>query len=126
MLLRASLEETLKQWLLFKYEFTKHVRLVSEVEFPEQVLLGILQGKSDAKITIAQSLARRPTILLSVVNLITSWLGDGKSTYWKSAVLRILQNSHTNLSREILTAVVARLEDQHRNVRWAALNVLKA
>lgn len=70
--------------LLFEYEFTKHASLASEVEFPKQVLLEILQGESDVKIAILQSLARRPVVPLSIVNL-TPWLGDGGSTRWKTA-----------------------------------------
>ncbi|KAK4233069.1 armadillo-type protein [Achaetomium macrosporum] len=123
--LRRSLEETLKQWLLFECDFIKQACLASEVEFPEHALFDALQEESNVKITILRWLQWRPTIPSRIVNLTPSWLGDGESTDLKRAAMDILR-AQSSLSDQILTAVVARVEDQDWEVRRAAVDVLRA
>lgn len=57
------------------------------MEFPERALLGALQ-ESDMKMTIFESLAKRPTLPSSIVNLILSWLQDVESPILKDQDVR--------------------------------------
>lgn len=141
---RAKLEEFARNEILFleslafaglqndTIEFeSRHLdqifdRLVSEVEFPEQVLLDTLQGGSDVKITTIKSLATRPRIPLSIIDLTPSWLANSESTPWKSVVLGMLQRSRPDLPNKPVAAVIACLDDLHWRVRSAAVDVLKA
>ncbi|KAK3338981.1 hypothetical protein B0H65DRAFT_499813 [Neurospora tetraspora] len=126
MSLRKRLEVKLKEWLLFEYKFTGKTRLASEVEFPESALLDTMQEVGiDEKIRILKGVATRPTIPPPIVILVTSWLEDGEFITGKRDVLLALQ-AQSSLSDELLTAVVARLEDEDSNVRLAALRVLQA
>ena len=127
--LRSSLEMSLKEWLVFECKFTRQARLASEVEFPERALFDALQ-ESGMKSTIVWSLAKRPTLPSSIVNLIIFWLKDGESPVLemkpaRSTALQVLE-VQSSLSDEHLTAVEALLRDQNWNVRMAALKVLEA
>ena len=126
--LRGSLEETLKEWLLFECRFTHHARLASEVEFPERALLDALREEPVQR-AILRGLANRPTLPSSIVNLLVSWLEDGESIALKrevwQAVLGVLR-AQSSLSDEHLAAVVARLGDEDWHIRQAALVVLGA
>ncbi|KAM0424167.1 hypothetical protein ACHAPT_010536 [Fusarium lateritium] len=124
--LRQCLEENLMQWLLFECSFQQKAHLSSEMEFPESALRNALKkGSHDAKIEILDSLKGRPTIPLSVNELAPSWLRDDTSWELKSRVCIVLQTSRTDLTNNVLAAVVQRLDDEHSNVRKAALEVLQ-
>jgi hypothetical protein len=58
MLLRSSLETSLKEWLLFECKFIRQARLASEVEFPERALFDASQEEFDMKMAILESLAK--------------------------------------------------------------------
>ncbi|KAH8748415.1 hypothetical protein F5883DRAFT_239074 [Diaporthe sp. PMI_573] len=123
---RESLEKKLKEWLLFECEFTEHARLASEAEFPEQALLDVLHKAPDnVKIRILESLERRPTIPPSVFNQTLSWLENSQSSGLVIAVLSMLRHFHTDLSDKLVSAVARRLDDEDRDVRNAAVEVLR-
>ncbi len=96
------------------------------MEFPKQVLFEALQERSDVRITILWSLARRPTIPFRIVDLTPSWLGNGKSTRLKKATLEMLRGSRAGLPKEIFAAMIARLADGDLDIGRAASDVLKA
>ncbi|KAK4149429.1 hypothetical protein C8A00DRAFT_46964 [Chaetomidium leptoderma] len=130
--LRRSLEKRLEEWLLFECKATKQARLASEVEFPERVLSDALQEleESDVKMTILESVAKRPTLPSSIVKMIRSWLEGGESEVSKTKVLEILRYHRTvrGLSDDILNRVVELVlcKDEARIVREAASGVLQA
>ena len=131
--LRRSLENILKEWLLYECEVTKQPQLASEVEFPERSLADALQeAPPDVKREILRSLTKRPTLPSSIVKIIISWLRDGQSESSKEEVLRILYrckyHSARGLSEDLLTAVMklALYKNGGSFVRMAAMDVLKA
>ncbi|KAF7545220.1 hypothetical protein G7Z17_g9344 [Cylindrodendrum hubeiense] len=124
--LRKSLEDTLAQWLLFECTFQQTAHLASEMEFPEQALRdALLKWPENAKITILQALKRRPTISPSVYELAPSWLRDDASWQFKKQVCILLQSSRTDLTNNVITAVVQQLDNGDKGVRRAALGVLQ-
>ncbi len=121
---RKSLEEKLKEWLLFECNFIHSAHLASEAEFPEQALHDALVGGSDnVKKTILRSLARRPTIPSSVTKLAASWLDYNEDSSIRQTVAYVL-GGQSNQPNAILTAVAARLEDDDVSVRRAVAHAL--
>ncbi|KAK3299591.1 armadillo-type protein [Chaetomium fimeti] len=128
---RRSLEKRLKEWLLFEFEFTKKARSASEVEFPERALVDALQeAPFPVKMTILESLAIRPTLPSSIVDIIVSWLEDGQSEPSRTMAFEVLRRFSLGrgLSDDLLTAVVERVlhKTEHWSVRIAVLQLLRA
>ena len=123
--LRRSLEERLKEWLLFECSFTGRARLAGEVEFPERSLLDAFQEEPAAISRIINGLGDRATLPPSVAHLICSWLEGDEDADWKQAVLESLKFSRAGrtLSGHLLTALVALAlhKDEARIVRRTAL-----
>ncbi|KAF5697144.1 ARM repeat-containing protein [Fusarium mundagurra] len=125
---RVKLEHQLSQWLLFECNFNEISRIAGEMELPEQVLDNVLQRASEdveIKIKLLESLSTRPKISLSIIGLATDWLRSDVSPRLSLAVLHMLQRSHEGLPDWILKAVTARLEDQDKNIRRAAVYALR-
>ncbi|KAM4065654.1 HEAT repeats domain-containing protein [Hirsutella rhossiliensis] len=124
--LRQCLEEKLRQWLLFECTYQQEVHLTSEMEFPEEALRDALrEGLNGAKIKILQSLQGRPAIPPSVIELAASWVIGGMPPLLRAEALVVLRASRTDLTNNVLMAVVQRLGDEDAGVRWAALRVLE-
>jgi HEAT repeat protein len=125
--LRRSLEEGLKEWLLFECDFTKEARLAGEAEFLERVLSDALREESDVWMTILRSVAKRPTLPSSVVNMICSWLEGDESNVSKTEVLDILLCMwfcQGALPNRLLAAVVGLIHNSG-SVGSLALQILK-
>lgn len=127
---RSELEAQLSQWLLFECKFTKRSpRLGGERELPDQALIRALaQASDEGKILILESLTSRPLIEASILNLASSWLGDGISQDLEFAILRMLglqQAAWSGENLKLAKYMAARLEDNDRRVQWAATKALQ-
>ncbi|KAF9770479.1 hypothetical protein IL306_011985 [Fusarium sp. DS 682] len=124
--LRTNLEDHLSQWLVFECNYIGRSNLAGEMEVPEQVLNNVLKRASeDTKIKVLESLRRRPKMPLGIMRLATDWLKGDASSRLSLAVLDMLQLPREGLPDRTVEVVAARLEDEDRNVRWAALEALK-
>ncbi|KIW93085.1 uncharacterized protein Z519_05690 [Cladophialophora bantiana CBS 173.52] len=125
-LVREKLEKTLSDWLHFECNFRGRAELARETEFPENVVTSILlNGPEEERALVLESLGRRPGIRLSVATAATSLLEESQSMRSKIAACRALEGYHGQLPKDILKKLAARLEDQDRYVRQAALEVLQ-
>ncbi|KAH6650540.1 hypothetical protein F5144DRAFT_617386 [Chaetomium tenue] len=133
--LRSRLEEGLKVWLLFECKNSiNEAQLARQVEFPGRVLSEVLQEESDSeleirtKIKILMSVARRPTLPSSIVDMIIHWLKNGESKVPRTEILDVLSNYKRELPAHLLNAVVELILYKKNNmeVRRCALGVLEA
>ena len=122
---RANLEEQLSGWILFECSFRESSRLVGEMELPDEVLENVLQkGSEKVKTKIVESLRIRPKIPIVIMEMAIVWLRDHARQGLVIAVLYMLSRPYEVLPKEILNAIVARLEDQDGLVRRAAAEAL--
>ncbi|KAK4170799.1 armadillo-type protein [Triangularia setosa] len=96
------------------------------MECPEQVLVNTLkQTSEDTRMILLQSLSRRTILPSSVVNVASAWLNDCASKSLCIAILNLLGHHDNGLPNTILQGIAARLEDENRYVRQAAINALQ-
>ncbi|EED11820.1 conserved hypothetical protein [Talaromyces stipitatus ATCC 10500] len=120
--LRTLIEAQLKQWALFEYKLRGEMTLCREMEFPDNVLISMMnEGEpEDVKNAILQALRHRSNFSVCLVNLIAYLLGQNVSSDLEWFAINAL-GRQTSLPDNILQAIVHRLE--HSEWR-TAINVL--
>ncbi|KAK3332775.1 hypothetical protein B0T19DRAFT_354377 [Cercophora scortea] len=121
-----ELKKRLEQWLLFECDFMGSSGLAREMECPEQVLVNALkQASENARPILLESLSRRTAVPSSIINIASPWLDDCVSKRLCIAILGILRHQHAGVPDTILQGIAARLEDEDRHVRQAAIEALQ-
>lgn len=127
--LRTNLEQKLSRWLLFECEFRGTASLLSEMDFPEQVICDVFQQGSDGiKIKMVEPLSVRPSNPLGIIKLVGAWLEDPMFYFGRMPTTTCLcfevLGKHSALPDDILTAVAERLKHDSRRVQNGAFKVL--
>ncbi|KAH2345388.1 hypothetical protein KXW91_006727, partial [Aspergillus fumigatus] len=125
--LRAEMENQLSQWLSFECALHGSMHLGAEMECPEQLLSTLLQKESlRLKTGVLAALTTRPRISSTLLHLMASWLGSDAPEVLQREAFQSLVHHLKYLPKDILKAVVSRLEHEDSNVRsqaaWALGN----
>ncbi|EED11927.1 hypothetical protein TSTA_111040 [Talaromyces stipitatus ATCC 10500] len=123
--LRTLIEAQLKQWALFEYKLRGEMTLCREMEFPNNVLISMMnEGEpKDVKNAILQALRHRSNFSVCLVNLVAYLLGQNVSSDLEWFAINAL-GRQTSLPDNILQAIVRRLEHSEWYIRQSAIDAL--
>ncbi|KAK2760247.1 hypothetical protein FQN54_002314 [Arachnomyces sp. PD_36] len=121
--IQTATEDQLRKWLLVECDLHDGTKLGSEMEFPERILRGVLQGESKRlRRCVLEALSERPQISPETHRLVVSYLDDGDGSVRSSAVHTL--DRQGTLSGTDRDALVSLLEDDNWHVRTQVLRVL--
>ncbi|KAJ5771963.1 hypothetical protein N7520_002492 [Penicillium odoratum] len=128
--LRSKLEGHLSTWLVFQCKsirdlnrnFSKEaITLLSEIEFPEKALAGVLQENDEVKMIAVSSMKQRRQIPSQIMKIATSLLQNAQiSNELTKSILGLLGRSKDKLTEETLYSMVLHLENKDHDVRQSA------
>jgi HEAT repeat protein len=116
--LRAEIENRLTRWILFEYDLRGSTWLGTEMEYPEHLLISLLQeGHDKMKTSIWETLARRPRISSTLLHLVVSMMGGNTSDDLERAILRALLHHQKDLPEWFLKVLISLLNEEDPHVR---------